>query len=120
MTFDHFQPQSHGGTDDTANLVYSCHACNEFKGDYWTEDNNTRLLHPLTDNPNAHIAQEVNGTLRPLTPLGQIYIDRLQLNRSALVDNRLEGQRQLRVESRLGKIENALFDILSKLEERQQ
>jgi predicted restriction endonuclease len=27
LTYDHFRPQSQGGTDDVANLVYACHAC---------------------------------------------------------------------------------------------
>lgn len=79
LTFDHFRPQSRGGPDDVANLVYACHACNEFKGEYWAESDNTRLLHPLTDDLTQHIVEEKNSTLRPLTALGQVYLDRLQL-----------------------------------------
>ena len=37
LTYDHFRPQSRNGTDEAANLVYACHACNEFKGDCWSE-----------------------------------------------------------------------------------
>jgi 5-methylcytosine-specific restriction endonuclease McrA len=32
LTVDHFQPRSQGGLDGPENWVYSCHACNEFKG----------------------------------------------------------------------------------------
>lgn len=119
LTFDHFRPQSQAGTDDAANLVYACHACNEFKGEYWSEDGDTRLLHPLTDNLTQHIVEEMNGTLRPLTTLGQVYLDRLQLNRSALVENRLERQRLSRVESRLAEMTITLRSILSEIKKKQ-
>ncbi len=35
LTVDHFQPRSHGGPEEPENWVYRCHACNEFKGDFW-------------------------------------------------------------------------------------
>jgi 5-methylcytosine-specific restriction endonuclease McrA len=35
LTVGHFQSRSRGGSDDPSNLVYCCHACNEFKGDHW-------------------------------------------------------------------------------------
>ncbi len=35
LTIDHFQPGSKGGAHEPENWVYCCHACNEFKGDYW-------------------------------------------------------------------------------------
>jgi hypothetical protein len=119
LTFDHFRPQSQGGTDDTANLVYACHACNEFKGDYWTENSDTRLLHPLTDDLSQHVFEEANGTLRALTTLGQVYIERLQLNRMALVAQRQERQRLLRMESRLDEMTTTLSDILSEIRKQQ-
>ena len=120
LTFDHFRPQSQGGTDEAANLVYACHACNEFKGDYWTEDGNTRLLHPLIDSLPQHFAEDASGTLRPLTDLGQVYIKRLQLNRSALIQNRQERQMLSRIDSHLAEMTNVLQDILSKIEELQK
>ena len=42
LTYDHFRPQSQGGADNAANLVYACHACNEFKGDYWSGEEEDR------------------------------------------------------------------------------
>ena len=119
LTFDHFRPQSQAGTDDVANLVYACHACNEFKGEYWAESGDTRLLHPLTDDLTQHIVEERNGTLRPLTALGQVYLDRLQLNRLALVENRLERQRLVRIENHLAEMTTTLRHVLSEIKKKQ-
>ncbi|MBC7798099.1 MAG: HNH endonuclease, partial [Pyrinomonadaceae bacterium] len=49
MTVDHFLPRSLGGDDSLDNLIYCCHACNEFKGDYWQPNSPRRILHPLRD-----------------------------------------------------------------------
>lgn len=119
LTFDHFRPQSQGGTDDVSNLIYACHACNEFKGEYYAESGDTRLLHPLIDDLTQHIVEEANGALRPLTPLGRVYSDRLQLNRPALVENRLERQRLARMESRLAEITTTLGHVLSEIKKKQ-
>ena len=119
LTIDHFRPRSQGGTDDVANLVYACHACNEFKGDYWVKDDDARLLHPLTDDLALHAADEADGTLRALTVRGQAYIDRLQLNRAALAAQRQERQRLLRIESRLDEINVIVQSILSEIKKQQ-
>ena len=114
LTYDHFRPQSQGGADNAANLVYACHACNEFKGEYWSEAEENRLLHPLTDDLTQHIIEEPTGALRPLTTLGQIYINQLQLNRAPLVANRLERQRMARIENLLAEIAVTIRDIATK------
>ena len=119
LTFDHFRPQSQTGTDEIANLVYACHACNEFKGEYWSQDSSTRLLHPLTDDLALHMTEEADGRLRSLTALGEVYISRLQLNRSALVENRRERQMRSRLDSHLGEMADTLRDILSEIKKRQ-
>ena len=119
LTFDHFRPQSQGGTDDTANLVYACHACNEFKGEYWAENSQARLLHPLTDDFSQHYTEERDGTLGSLTVLGQVYIERLQLNRPTLIANRLERQRLLRVENHLADITITLRELLVEIKKKQ-
>src|SRR5688500_14116368 len=80
LTVDHFQPRSRGGTDDADNLVYCCHACNEFKGDFWEPDSASRLLHPLLDDPAAHLTEAPDGILCALTDTGAFHIDRLRLN----------------------------------------
>jgi hypothetical protein len=113
LTYDHFRPQSLNGSDEAANLVYACHACNEFKGDYFSEDQATRLLHPLLDDVDLHVAEMPDGTLRPLTDLGQVYIDRIQLNRPALVANRRERQQMSRIETRLDELAAVLGEVLA-------
>lgn len=119
LTFDHFRPQSQAGGDDTANLVYACHACNEFKGEYWSENDETRLLHPLTDDLGMHFVEAASGTLHPLTVLGQVSVDQLRLNRPALVANRLERLRLSRAEERLAEMESTLHLILSEIKKKQ-
>lgn len=88
LTVDHFQPRSRGGTDDLENLVYACHACNEFKSNFWPSTNETRLLHPRTDDLTIHLRLFQNGILEGLTPEGILWIERLRLNRSQLVERR--------------------------------
>jgi hypothetical protein len=94
LTIDHFQPRSHSGTDELDNLVYCCHACNTFKGDYWQPDSARHLLHPLRDNLAEHLASSDDGTLRGLTETGRFHIQRLRLNRAALVARRQRLRRQ--------------------------
>jgi hypothetical protein len=68
---------------------------NEFKGDYWQPASLQRILHPLRDNLSLHIVEEENGKLKALTDTGTFHIDRLHLNREALIGYRsLQGRRQ--------------------------
>ena len=88
LTVDHFQPSSRGGSDDLGNLVYACHACNEFKSDFWPPADQTRFLHPRTDDLTLHLRPLEDGTLEALTPEGALWIDRLNLNRSQMSGRR--------------------------------
>jgi hypothetical protein len=110
LTIDHFQPRSKGGADQTDNWIYSCHACNEFKGDYWASDSPCRILHPLNDSFAEHISEEADGILRAITETGTFHIQRLHLNRAPLVAYRRE--RRLVQESLRGQVE-----ILGRLED---
>lgn len=94
LTVDHFQPSSRGGGDGRDNLVYCCHACNEFKGDYWRPDTALRLLHPLRDGLNDHLLLADDGTIQGLTETGAFHIQKLHLNRTALVERRLRQRRR--------------------------
>jgi hypothetical protein len=94
LTVDHFQPRSQGGSDEPANWVYSCHACNEFKGDWWQPESTHRVLHPEKDERARHLAEADDGTLRPLTETGKFHIERLRLNRAQLVAFRIERNRR--------------------------
>ena len=92
LTIDHFQPRSQGGDDAFDNLIYCCHTCNEFKGDYWQTETNLRLLHPILDDRTAHYQEQSDGMLTALTERGVNHIDVLRLNRPELIDRRFERQ----------------------------
>lgn len=85
LTVDHHQPQIQGGTDDDDNLVYACHACNQFKSDYWPSDPEERLLHPSRDDVSLHYAERSDCVLTPLTERGRWHIEILHLNRPELI-----------------------------------
>lgn len=85
LTADDFQPKTKGGADDDANGVYSCHACNEYKKDYWNPTSVERILHPLYDEMTQHIVEAADCRLVPLTETGRFHIETLRLNRSALI-----------------------------------
>ena len=96
LTADHFQPRSQGGTDAVGNLVYCCHACNAYKGNYYQPEASEHLLHPLRDNLSEHILEQEDGTLYALTPTGAFHIAQLHLNRPTLIAHRLV-ERQLQL-----------------------
>lgn len=98
LEVDHFRPLLHGGTDDMANLVYACTACNRFKGDYWPVDDQSLdlyLLHPRKDDMSTHIIETASGRVNGLTKRGWFHIQWLHLNRPQLV-----ALRQQRIERR--------------------
>jgi HNH endonuclease len=96
LEIDHFHPVAAGGSDDDANLVYACTACNRFKGEYAPASGapeTLKLLHPKRDVPEAHIVETAQGRLSGLTARGWFHIQRLHLNRIQLVEMR--GLRQM-------------------------
>jgi hypothetical protein len=122
LTVDHFHPRSRGGHDEMTNWIYCCHPCNEFKGDYWDADPSARILHPLRDNPSLHIIQLDDSTLQGLDPRGWLHIERLNLNRPALVAyRRAQHRRQLafdeqdRLLHRLRELEKQLDVMIARL-----
>jgi hypothetical protein len=87
LEIDHFQPRSADGGEDVANLVYCCTTCNRLKGDFWPvseSPSHRRLLHPQRDDLTAHMREEADGRLTPLTETGAFHLDRLRLNRAPL------------------------------------
>ena len=110
LTVDHFQPRSQGGMDAASNLVYCCHACNEYKGNYYQPETLERLLHPLRDNLPEHILEQEDGTLYALTPTGAFHIAHLHLNRPTLIAHRL-------VERQLQLARQELLDLRQRLAE---
>ena len=116
LTFDHFQPRSLGGSDTADNLVYACHACNEFKGEYYGSDEGTRLLHPLRDDLTLHLRLGANGNLEGITAVGNRYIERLQLNRQPLVLYRQNQGRAEQSMTRYEAINGRLEEIMTRIE----
>jgi HNH endonuclease len=90
LTVDHFQPGSQCGLHEPENWVYCCHACNEFKGDFWQPNSPRRILHPFRDDIAAHVIDQEDGTLKGLSEKGAFHIERLHLNRPQLVSYRRE------------------------------
>ena len=116
LTVDHFQPRSRGGSDDRENWVYSCHPCNEFKGDYWQPNSPQRILHPLRDPIAEHIVEQDDGTLRGDSMTGAFHIERLHLNRPQLVEHR----RERRLREAAHRTHVRLLESLQELEEQIQ
>jgi HNH endonuclease len=123
LTVDHFHPRSRGGPDEIDNWIYCCHACNEFKGDYWGPESARRILHPLRDNLAEHLAERDDGTLEALTESGAFHVQKLHLNRSNLVAHRRERrqmeaalQMQESVLERLQQLEQLVEDLTARIE----
>lgn len=96
LTLDHFVPTSKGGTDTLDNLVYCCPRCNEYKQDYAPETSSAPALwNPRLEPASRHWTETEDGLLHPLTEVGLFTIQRLRLNRPALVAKRLKRRQDL-------------------------
>ncbi len=94
FSVEHIIPLSKSGTSESHNLAYACQGCNNRKY------NHTEAIDPLTGktvplfHPRQHLWSdhfawnEDYTTLIGLTPTGRATIDRLQLNRSGVVNLR--------------------------------
>ena len=116
LTTDHFQPTSKGGSDNAGNWVYSCHACNEFKGDFWPSDAAEPLLHPGRDDLSVHFRETEDGVLLALTPRGALFIETVRLNRPQLIESRQRRHQRAAVERE----RHALLAELRALEEENE
>lgn len=96
LTIDHFQPQSKGGSDDLANLIYCCVRCNNYKFNYFPDSSDEpHLWNPRIEPASLHFILLENGQLQHLTEKGQFTIVRLHLNRPALIKHRLQKQQEV-------------------------
>ena len=112
LTIDHIQPQSKGGNDEIDNLLLCCHRCNSYKADYWPQEPEApRLWNPRHERADTHFVELVDGRLFAITAMGTFTLQRLRLNRPALLANRR--QRRERSEEELLLIR--LRDILNLL-----
>jgi hypothetical protein len=90
LTVDHFQPRVCGGTDDLDNLLYCCYRCNQYKADYWpAQPEHPALWNPRRETIAGHLLLLADGTLYPISAMGEFTLKRLRLNRPALVALRL-------------------------------
>ncbi len=95
LTIDHYHPTSKGGDDSLENLLYCCPRCNQYKLNYWPEKSaDLPLWHPQREPFSLHFASLEDGTLLPLTLVGEFTLIRLHLNRPRLVAHR---QRQMQL-----------------------
>lgn len=90
---DHYYPKSKFPEleFEKSNLVLACNYCNRMKSDRIPVDENNKkiILHPQQDDFSLHISEDANGSLIGITDLGTSTINTLQLNRKALVEDRI-------------------------------
>lgn len=95
LTIDHFQPKTRGGSDAPDNLIYCCNRCNQYKLDYWSdEDSGMTVWNPRHEPFSEHFTVLDDGTLYPLTAKGTFTLKRLRLNRPPLVAYRMRKRQQ--------------------------
>ena len=117
LTIDHHHPQSLGGADNPANLVYCCWQCNLHKAAYWPAGPKDPVLwNPRNDPRDRHLLLLADGRLHPRTPTGEFTLARLRLNRPALVAHRLRRLSQATEQSLLERYR----DLLTLLEQMQK
>lgn len=124
---------------DWDNQLISCPECNRFKGTWFPladesrraqppgqegpglEDEEPLLLDPCSDDPEAHLDFTDDGMVRPRTEKGRVTIELLNLNRSELVQGRLDAIEDTRVQyemvlnasgSKMGPSEDRLAQII--------
>ena len=89
LTIDHYRPLSKGGGDHTDNLIYCCVRCNLHKSDYWPDSpDGLPLWNPRLEFSSLHFKTINDGSLYPLTGIGLLTLQRLNLNRPQLVARR--------------------------------
>jgi HNH endonuclease len=82
---EHILPQARGGSDDLNNLALACHACNLFKSDFETgQDEESQaeaaLFHPRNDVWEQHFGVDVErAAIVGITPVGRATLARLQM-----------------------------------------
>jgi HNH endonuclease len=126
LTLDHFQPRSRDGTDALDNLLYCCFRCNLYKADYWPlRPDDPVLWNPRQEAREAHLLLLSDSRLYPITSTGEFTLERLRLNRPALIayrmHRRLQGEEELllmRYRDTLSLLEQLRKQHLSLLEEQ--
>jgi len=119
LTIDHFHPQTRAGSDDVDNLLYCCQRCNQYKADYWPNSPTDPVLwNPREEPATNHLLLLADGTVYPLTNIGGFTIQRLRLNRPALITYRLRHSVRIEEERLLTRYRE-LVVVLERLYEQQ-
>ncbi len=89
---DHVIAEKHGGLTDTSNLALACALCNKYKGsDIASVDSEcndiVRLFNPRYDKWIEHFSL-ADAEIKPLTAIGRVTANLLQLNRAERVAER--------------------------------
>jgi hypothetical protein len=91
MEIDHILPEAAGGKTNLANLCFACIGCNGFKLDFRTgvdaqTGKEARLFNPRTQKWRDHFAWSEDGVyVVGLTATGRAAVERLRMNREAMV-----------------------------------
>ena len=94
MEIDHIVPESAGGATVEENLALACVSCNAHKSNFQRAEDpdsgeQVRLYNPRTDIWAEHFVWQLEGTLiSGVTAIGRATVDRLRMNRSAVVSAR--------------------------------
>ncbi len=85
---EHFLPKSKFPelANDWTNLLWSCHDCNNKKGDNYNA--NSPILNPTDENPEPELVFGLDGTISHSTPKAEHTISVCALNRLNLKDKR--------------------------------
>lgn len=96
LTNDHFHPKSKNGSDEIDNLIYCCNRCNSYKYDYFPEkESDPEIWNPRLEPLSKHFFELEDGKLKALTSKGKATIQLLRLNRSPLINYRLQKKTRL-------------------------
>lgn len=91
---EHIVPEWRGGSDDLANLAFSCSGCNTYKQVFTTgrdtvTQTDVSLFHPRQQVWGEHFAWDNTKTVVVgQTPVGRATVDRLRMNRESVVNLR--------------------------------
>jgi len=94
FSIEHIIPQSKGGTDELENLALACQGCNNKKYNHTqardpVTGETVTLYHPRQHSWSEHFTwNEDYRLLIGLTPIGRATIERIQLNRSGVMNLR--------------------------------
>lgn len=92
---EHIIPPARGGADDPANLALACRACNLYKADHISGEDDmdggqSPLFHPRDDAWPTHFRVNAEtGEIVGITPVGRATVSRLRMN----IPVRLEARR---------------------------